>query len=258
MIALTATATRAVRSDIIAKLEMMECKLVHLSPNRPNIYYEVRPRLDVEEDMAPIVNDLLTNKQKAQRILIYCRSLNMCADLFAHFSYALGETNSYFPPNAEHISDNRLYGMFHAKTPDHNKEVILKSMQDGSGVVRVVFCTVALGMGVNFAGLNYIIHYGAPRSIEDYFQECGRAGRSSEPAKSVIYWTPVEAPLRKKLINPCDAEIAAVRHYLENVSECRRRQLLSYFDSSFCSDLVVQDHLLCCDVCANAIVELEA
>ena len=258
MIALTATATRAVRSDIIAKLEMMECKLVHLSPNRPNIYYEVRPRLDVEEDMAPIVNDLLTNKQKAQRILIYCRSLNMCADLFAHFSYALGETNSYFPPNAEHISDNRLYGMFHAKTPDHNKEVILKSMQDGSGVVRVVFCTVALGMGVNFADLNYVIHYGAPRSIEDYFQECGRAGRSGEPAKSVIYWTPVEAPLRKKLINPCDAEIAAVRHYLENVSECRRRQLLSYFDSSFCSDLVVQDHLLCCDVCANAIVELEA
>ena len=52
---------RAVRSDSIAKLEMTECKLVHLSPNRPNIYYEVRPRLDVE-DIAPIVNYLLTNK----------------------------------------------------------------------------------------------------------------------------------------------------------------------------------------------------
>ena len=85
----------------------------------------------------------------------------MCADLFAHLSCALGEANSYFPPNAEHISDNRLYGMFHAKTPHHNKEVIIKSMQ---GVVRVVFCTVALGMGVNFVDLNYVIHYGAPRS----------------------------------------------------------------------------------------------
>ena len=98
-------------------------------------------------------------------------------------SFELGEANSYFPADAEHI---QLYGMFHAKTPDHNKEVILKSMQDRSGLVRVVFCTVALGMGVNFAGLSYIIHYGAPRSIEDYFQQCGRAGRSGEPAKSVI------------------------------------------------------------------------
>ena len=203
-----------------------------MSPNQPNIYYEVRPHLDVEEDMAPIVKDL-RNKQNAQRVLIYCRSLNMCADLFAHFSYAVGEANSYFPSNAEHISDNRLYGMFHAKTPDHNKEVILKRMQDKSGVTRVVFCIVALGMRVNFVGLNYIIHYGAPRSIEDYFQECGRAGRSGEPAKSVIYWTPVEAPLRKKLVNPCDAEVAAVRYYLENVSECRHCQLLNYFDSSF-------------------------
>ena len=89
----------------------------------------------------------------------------MCEDLFAHFSYSLGEANSYFPPYAEHISDNRLYGMFHAKTPDHNKEAILKSMLDRNGVVCVVFCTVALGRGVNFAGLNSIIHYGAPRSI---------------------------------------------------------------------------------------------
>ena len=91
-------------------------------------------------------------------------------------------------------------------------------------------------------------------AIEDYFQECGRAGRSGEPAKSVIYWTPIEAPLRKNIINPCDVEIVAVRHYLENVSE----YCPNYIDSSFCSDLVVQDHLLCCDVCANIIVEPEA
>lgn len=53
-------------------------------------------------------------------------------------------------------------------------------MEKEGGTVRIVFCTVALGMGVNFAGLNYIIHYGAPKSVEDYFQECGRAGRSGD------------------------------------------------------------------------------
>ena len=51
--------------------------------------------------------------------------------------------------------------MYHAKTPSHKKNVILKCMLDENGVVRVVFCTVARGMGVNFAGLNYILHYGA-------------------------------------------------------------------------------------------------
>ena len=89
--------------------------------------------------------------------------------------------------------------MYHAKTPSHNKDI--KSMLDYNGVVQVVFCTVAPGVGVNFNGLNYILHYGfngldyilhygTPTSIEDYYQECGRA-------KSVIYWTPADVPLRK-------------------------------------------------------------
>lgn len=100
----------------------------------------------------------------------------MCADLYAHFCYALGDDGSYYPEYAEQICNNRLFGMYHAKTPAHNKDITLNSMLDKDGVVRVVFCTVALGMGVNFAGLNYILHYGTPTSIEDYYQECGRDG----------------------------------------------------------------------------------
>ena len=68
--------------------------------------------------------------------------------------------------------------MFHSDTPTHNKEVILKSMGKEDGVVRFVFATVALGMGVNFKGLNRTICYAAPTSVEDYFQESARAGRS--------------------------------------------------------------------------------
>ena len=60
--------------------------------------------------------------------------------------------------------------MFHAQTPQHNKDVILSSMQKEDGIVRVVFATVALGMGVHFMGMNRVIHYGAPSTIEDYFQ----------------------------------------------------------------------------------------
>ena len=142
------------------------------------------------------------------RIIIYCRSLNLYADLymgFFVFVFFLGGGGSYYPLDAPQVSKNRLFGMYHANTPLYNKKVIMESMQNVKGVVRVVFATVTLGIGVNCVGLNNIIHYGVPLSIEDYFQESGRAGRSGDPATDV--------PLRKDLSEPGNAEIAAVQRY---------------------------------------------
>ena len=85
---------------------------------------------------------------------------------------------------------------------------------------------------MNFVGLNRVLHYGAPSTIEDYFQESGRAGRSGELSTSTIMWKPSDAPLWKDLSRPRHAEIAAVQHYLENNKECRREQLLHHFDRS--------------------------
>ena len=175
LMATTATVTKAVRGDICNKLEMKGCRIVYVSPNKPNMYYEVVTRTDIEEDFASVLSELRTHKISTQRLIVYCRSLNVCSDLYAYFISNLGE-HSYYPLGAPHISDNRLFGMFHANTPAHNKDVILRSMQIADGVVRIVFATVALGMGVNFIGLHRTIHYGAPSSIEDYFQESGRAG----------------------------------------------------------------------------------
>ena len=135
-----------------------------------------------------------TNKKCIE--IVYCRSLNLCSSLYFFFLSNLGP-ESYYPLGSVEVSDNRLFGMFHAQTPQHNKDVILSSMQKEDGVVRIVFATVALGMGVNFVGLNRVIHYGAPSSIEDYFQECGRAGRSGDQAKSTIYWKASDAPLKR-------------------------------------------------------------
>ena len=121
--------------------------------DRPNTYYEVFPRSDIDSDIKPLVDELRQNKVHMSRVIIYCRSLNMCSDLYAFFLSTLGE-ESYYPSDALKISDNRLFGMYHANTPSHNKEVILNSMQKADGVVRVVFATVALGMGVNLVGVN--------------------------------------------------------------------------------------------------------
>ena len=80
---------------------------------------------------------------------------------------------SYYPPGAKKIASTRLFGIYHSGTVAHNKEVIMRSMIKADGTVRVIFATVALEMGVDCARLNTVVHYGAPCSLEDYFQECG-------------------------------------------------------------------------------------
>ena len=78
--------------------------------------------------------------------------------------------SQYYPPVAPKLSVNRLFGMFHAKTLQRSKDNIIRSLQDPNGVVRVVFSNVAIGMGIDLQGVNVILHYGTPSSIEDYFQ----------------------------------------------------------------------------------------
>ena len=138
--------------------------------------------------------------------------------------------------------------MYHSKTDDHNKEVITMSMSKEDGLVRAVFATIALGMGVNFSGLTSTIHYGAPRFLDDYFQESGRAGRG-ELSTSTIYWAPSDVPVRQDLSDPRNAEVAVVRRYLENEVDCRRYLLLHYFDPALASTLERISKRLCCDTC---------
>ena len=220
------------------------CEFVSYSPDRPNICYKVTRQTIVEEDLQSILSSLKDKRQKTPRAIIYCRTLNSCADLFATFQEYMGK-EQYYPDGASEISDNRLFGMYHASTTKHNKEVILKSICQADGVVRVVIATIALGMGVDMKNVNTIIHYGAPRSIDDYFQECGRGGRSGEQCISTVFWKPAEAPMYKKPANSSQSDIVAVRQYLTNSTVCRRKWLLDYFDQK-------PTHVrldMCCDIC---------
>ena len=127
LLACTATITHGIRKEVINSLEMGDCKIVSTSPERPNIFYEVHTRSDVETDMEHVVASLKKHKNLAPRVLVYCRTLDACADLYAHFHYELSD-QSYYPAGAEKISDNRLFGMFNVSTPQHNKDVILSSL----------------------------------------------------------------------------------------------------------------------------------
>ena len=245
--AYTATATKSVREEVVQSLEMSGCVCVSVSPNRPNIFYEVKWRTDIESDFDDLLGSLQAKLVNTPRVIVYCQSLNTCSDLFAHFLFHLGPA-SYYPPGSAEVSDNRLFGMYHSCTPQYNKD-ILESLRDPEGVVRVVFATVALGMGINLQDVNTIIHYGAPRSLEDYFQESGRGGRSGGDARSVVFWKPRDCPVKAKPSTTHDQELIDVRQYLENTSECRRKILLKYFDIKFAAS--GKEGSKCCDICAS-------
>ena len=122
----------------------------------------------METDFSESLSTLKEKQKDTLRVVVYCRTLMICADLFFRFSYETGKSQ-YYPPSAPELSENRLFGMFHASTPQHSKDVIMESLQDCH--VRVVFASVAMGMGIDLQAVDTIIHYGTPSSIEDYFQE---------------------------------------------------------------------------------------
>ena len=101
----------------------------------------------------------------------------MFSTLYAYFWYTLGD-KSYYPPNAEKIVSNCLFGMYHSGTNDYIKDIVMKSLADPWGKLRIVVATVTLEMGVDLADVNRVVHYRAPCSLEDYFQESGRGGRT--------------------------------------------------------------------------------
>ncbi len=251
-LAATATVTKRMRDYVVQNLGMAGCFMVSESPNKPNICYEVVRKTSIGEDFAFVEADLLNNNIKAQRIVVYCQSLNMCASLYEHFKYTLKDAG-YYPPGAEQISDNRMFGMFHSCTDQHNKEVIMESLGQPDGVVRIVFATMAIGMGVDFKNLDFIIHYGAPRSLEDYFQESGRAGRDNQQSLARVYWRPVEAPVRADQTIPRNFQWRTVRDYLENTELCRRFMLLKYFDPVVARNIESRDKILCCDNCRSTV-----
>ena len=121
--------------------------------------YVERRTTDLETDFSESLSTLKEKQKDTLRVVVYCRTLMICADLFSRFSYEMGKS-------------------------------LMGSLQDCHGTVRVVFASVAMEMGIDLHGVDTIIHYGAPSNIEDYFQASGRRGQSGDSAYSIAYQTP--------------------------------------------------------------------
>ena len=91
--ACTATATKSIQKDVVQTLEMPDCTIVSMSPDRPNIFYQVKLRTEMETDLSDLLTSLRENSINTPRVIVYCRSLNMCSELYAHFHFELGDAS---------------------------------------------------------------------------------------------------------------------------------------------------------------------
>ena len=127
-----------------------------------------------------MLDDLLKNRENATKTIVYCRNIASCATLYENFSLHL--------PQSEILS-KRLIAMFHRSTAQLNKAHVLKEFPKNDSVLPIVFDTVAFGMGVGIPDVEQVVHWGAPRGLEQFVQESGRAGRDGRQSLSCVYYS---------------------------------------------------------------------
>ncbi|KAK0187752.1 P-loop containing nucleoside triphosphate hydrolase protein [Armillaria mellea] len=189
IMALTASATDAVRRDIIHSLGMSEDNLFQAIHgfNRENLYYEVKcspPRTSLSHmnEIAEYILDMHQRRGKSSCGIIYCRTRKLCDEL-ASFLRGKGlGARAYHKGLTPNILDKTL-----------------REWTDGT--IDVVAATIAFGLGIDKGDVRYVIHYDLPKSMEGYYQETGRAGRDGLPAKCILYYTREDMSYVKSLVS---------------------------------------------------------
>ena len=188
------------------------------------------------ELLTPIVEQL-GEKTVTYPLTVPYLPLKWCGFAFKYFEKHLGD-KQYFPAAVDQLPENRMFAQFHAPQTKAMKEQILKELASPTSKVRVIFATVAMGMGVDIPSIRNVIHVGPPRTVREYFQETGRAVGDGKLATATLYYNNMDIAKNKNGMSE------DIRTSCQLESSCLRRFLLKCLDATS-NDLKTIGHFCC-------------
>ena len=232
IIALTATATKKVREDILKQLSLQNPKIFISTFDRKNLNLIVVEKKNAFNKLLELLK-----KHKDGSVIIYCFSRKDSEKI------AKNLTGNGFNALPYHAGlDNKIR--------KHNQELFINNE------IKIIVATIAFGMGINKPDIRVIIHYTFPKSIEGYYQEIGRAGRDGSPSDCVLFYSYGDKRKHEFFINQVKdknvqkiarEKLSQIINYSE-INNCRRKYLLEYFGENFS-----ENNCKCCDVCSGSL-----
>ncbi|XP_062621809.1 ATP-dependent DNA helicase Q1-like [Saccostrea cucullata] len=251
LVALSATLSQTAQRDVAKVLLMRNMKVVASQPTRENISLVVMRRPPLGSNISskdtydyvflPLLNELKLKGQKFPLTIVYCSgSMDWVGYGFEVSSKILGTDMHVGNKSPE----NQRVVMYHSSIEkgDKLKDIIFKNLSKPpcESPLKLVFATIALGMGADLQHVERVIHVGSPMNMEAYIQQVGRAGRNGKQCIAVIFFN--NSDLGRQGVSK------SVKDFCKNDSECRKTVINAYFGFT-CNDSMATERPLCCDVC---------